>query len=88
MQLLQWLPVFVLGLLASAEQQAQPKELEIKTTYAPSDCSVKAQKGDAIKVHYVRFSSPSRGVLYVDVRLINSLPSRTHADRKAIIQWQ
>ncbi|KAI0277412.1 hypothetical protein BGY98DRAFT_886684, partial [Russula aff. rugulosa BPL654] len=29
-----------------------PKELEIKTTYTPSDCSVKAQKGDPIKVHY------------------------------------
>jgi hypothetical protein len=60
MQLLQWLPVFVFGLLASAEQQQQstPKELEIKTTYTPSDCSVKAQKGDPIKVHYVRFLPP------------------------------
>ena len=57
MQLLQWLPVFAFGLLASAEQQQHlpiPKELDIKTTYTPSDCTVKAQKGDPIKVHYVR----------------------------------
>jgi len=32
--------------------QSPPKELEIKTTYTPSDCTVKAQKGDPIKVHY------------------------------------
>ena len=53
MQLSQWLSVFAFGLLASA-QQSPPKELEIKTTYAPSDCTVKAQRGDPIKVHYVR----------------------------------
>jgi len=51
MQVLQWLSLLVFGLLASA-QQSPPKELEIKTTYTPSDCSVKAHKGDAIKVHY------------------------------------
>jgi len=51
MQLSQWLSVFAFGLLASA-QQSPPKELEIKTTYAPSDCIVKAQRGDPIKVHY------------------------------------
>jgi hypothetical protein len=54
MQLLQWLSVFAFGLLVSAEQQSAPKELDIKTTYTPSDCTVKAQKGDPIKVHYVR----------------------------------
>lgn len=53
MQVLQLLSLLVFGLLASA-QQSPPKELEIKTTYTPSDCSVKAHKGDAIKVHYVR----------------------------------
>ena len=53
MQLLRWLPVFAFGLLASAEQQSPPTKLEIKTTYTPSDCTVKAQKGDPIKVHYV-----------------------------------
>ena len=55
MQLLRWLSVFAFGLLVSAEQQPLPKELDIKTTYKPSDCTVKAQKGDPIKVHYVRF---------------------------------
>jgi len=53
MQLLQWFSVIVFGLLVSA-QQSPPKELEIKTTHTPADCTAKAQKGDAIKVHYVR----------------------------------
>jgi len=51
MQLLQWFSVAVFGLLVSA-QQSPPKELEIETTHTPSDCTAKAQKGDAIKVHY------------------------------------
>jgi FK506-binding protein 2 len=55
MQLLRWVSVFAFGLLVSAEQQSPPNELVIKTTYTPSDCTVKAQKGDPIKVHYVRF---------------------------------
>ncbi len=56
MQLSRWLSVLAFGLLVSAEQQPEspPKELDIKTTYTPSDCTVKAQKGDPIKVHYVR----------------------------------
>ncbi|EMD33572.1 hypothetical protein CERSUDRAFT_56611 [Gelatoporia subvermispora B] len=29
-----------------------PTKLEIETTYKPSDCSLKAQTGDQIKVHY------------------------------------
>lgn len=53
MQVLQFLSVFVFGLLVSA-QQSPPKELEIKTTYSPQDCTVKAKKGDRIQVHYVR----------------------------------
>ncbi|KAH9998455.1 hypothetical protein BJV74DRAFT_877149 [Russula compacta] len=51
MQVLRFLSVFVFGLLVSA-QQSPPKELEIKTTYSPEDCTVKAKKGDRIKVHY------------------------------------
>ncbi|KAI9461305.1 hypothetical protein BJY52DRAFT_220893 [Lactarius psammicola] len=50
MQLLYWLSLSF-GLLVLAQAQA-PKELDIKTTFEPSDCNVKAQKGDAIKVHY------------------------------------
>ncbi|KAH9034846.1 hypothetical protein EDB85DRAFT_1945726 [Lactarius pseudohatsudake] len=50
MQLLHWLSLSF-GLLALAQQQA-PTELDIKKTFEPSDCSVKAKKGDAIKVHY------------------------------------
>ncbi|KAJ6625791.1 hypothetical protein B0H10DRAFT_2161654 [Mycena sp. CBHHK59/15] len=29
-----------------------PTELQIETTYLPDDCPAKAQKGDAIQVHY------------------------------------
>ncbi|KAK0195017.1 hypothetical protein F5146DRAFT_1023902 [Armillaria mellea] len=29
-----------------------PKELEIRTTYTPEECTVKATKGDSIRVHY------------------------------------
>jgi len=50
MQLLYWLSLSF-ALLVSAQQDA-PKELDIKSTFEPSDCNVKAQKGDAIKVHY------------------------------------
>ena len=53
MQILQLLSALVFGLLVSA-QQSPPKELDIKTTHTPSDCTAKANKGDAIKVHYVR----------------------------------
>ncbi len=28
-------------------------ELKIETMYAPSECALKAQKGDSLKVHYV-----------------------------------
>ena len=28
-------------------------ELKIETTFAPSECAFKAQKGDNLKVHYV-----------------------------------
>jgi hypothetical protein len=59
MQLLQTLSIFAFGLLVSA-LQSPPEELKIKTTYTPSDCTVKAQKGDPIKVHYVRLFSPVR----------------------------
>ena len=58
MQLLKVISVVVFGLLVSA-QQSPPKELEIKITHTPSDCTVKAQKGDPIQVHYVRLCSPT-----------------------------
>ena len=84
MQLLKWVSVFAFGLLVSAEQQSPPKELDIKTTYTPSDCTVKARKDDSIKVHYVRFITPTQ---CVDVTKPLSL-SRMHTDRNAILQWQ
>ncbi|ETW80669.1 hypothetical protein HETIRDRAFT_410019 [Heterobasidion irregulare TC 32-1] len=50
MQLFNWLSALAFGLLVSAAEP--PTELKIDTTYLPADCSTKAQKGDAIKVHY------------------------------------
>jgi len=38
------------GLFVLAQQA--PEELDIKTTFEPSNCNTKAQKGEAIKVHY------------------------------------
>ncbi|THH06952.1 hypothetical protein EW146_g9460 [Bondarzewia mesenterica] len=52
MQLLVWLSFLAFGLLSVSAAQA-PTELKIDTTYLPEDCPAKAQKGDAIKVHYV-----------------------------------
>ncbi|KAI0305681.1 hypothetical protein B0F90DRAFT_1091228 [Multifurca ochricompacta] len=50
MRLLHALSLLTLGLVVSANNS--PKELHIKTTYEPTDCKIKAKKGDAIKVHY------------------------------------
>jgi len=50
MQLLNWLSIAILALAVSAYDA--PTELIIDSTYTPADCSVKAKKGDQIKVHY------------------------------------
>ena len=50
--LLSWLSVLVLAWVVSASKEA-PTELKIDVTHKPEDCPVTAQKGDAIKVHYV-----------------------------------
>jgi hypothetical protein len=53
MQLSSYCLSLSLALLVLAQQA--PKELDIKTTFEPSHCITKARKGDAIKVHYVRW---------------------------------
>ncbi|TFY73908.1 hypothetical protein EWM64_g10103 [Hericium alpestre] len=50
MQLLHWISILTLGLLVSAAEP--PAKLQIDTTHLPEGCTTKAQKGDAIKVHY------------------------------------
>jgi hypothetical protein len=37
---------------ALAEAPVAPKELVVDRTYIPEDCSVTAQNGDSIEVHY------------------------------------
>jgi FK506-binding protein 2 len=46
---------FVAALIAATVVAATepPTELEIKTTFLPEDCNLKAQTGDSIQVHYV-----------------------------------
>lgn len=51
MQFLSWFSVLVLAFVVAAKEQ--PTELKIDTTHKPADCSVTAEKGDRIKVHYV-----------------------------------
>ena len=79
MQLLYWLSLSF-GLLVLAQQA--PKELDIKSTFVPSDCHTKAQKGDAIKVHYVRW------LLHALSERLCTWPKPPSADRKAIFQRQ
>jgi hypothetical protein len=78
MQLLYWLSLSF-GLFVLAQQA--PEELHIKTTFEPSNCNTKAQKGDAIKVHYVRWLF---AYLKDDLR---TWPKPSSADRKAIFKW-
>ena len=53
--LLKWLSVITLAAFAAAAELADTDvpELVIDKTYIPADCTVKAQKGDKIRVHYV-----------------------------------
>lgn len=51
--LVNWLSVLMFAWVVSAAQEP-PTELQIDTTFKPADCPVTAQKGDSIKVHYVR----------------------------------
>ncbi|KAI0687899.1 hypothetical protein BC835DRAFT_1375112 [Cytidiella melzeri] len=50
MHFLSFFSLFVFALVVSANEP--PTELQIDTTYKPSDCSVTAKTGDTIKVHY------------------------------------
>ena len=54
MQLLNVLFGLLFATVVAAQDAGAPKELVIETTYAPPECSIKSQKGDVVKVHYVR----------------------------------
>ena len=54
MQLLNVLFGLLFAIVVAAQDAGAPKELVIETTYAPPECSIKSQKGDVVKVHYVR----------------------------------
>jgi hypothetical protein len=55
MLLVKWVSSILFAVVVLAAEP--PTELDIKTTHAPADCTVKAKKGDSIKVHYVCPSS-------------------------------
>ncbi|TRM69295.1 hypothetical protein BD626DRAFT_473587 [Schizophyllum amplum] len=52
MQVFGTLSTLFMAACAAAQSAEAPKELVIETTYAPPECPVKVQKGDAVKVHY------------------------------------
>lgn len=56
MLVLKWLSVLALAAFA-ASADADVPELIIDKTYVPTNCPVKSQKGDKIRVHYVRHDS-------------------------------
>ena len=43
--------------IATVNAAEPPEELVVETTYAPPECPAKAQSGDKVKVHYVRYPS-------------------------------
>jgi hypothetical protein len=49
------LPVLALVSAAFADAAEPPADLVINTTYLPESCPVKAQAGDQLSVHYVRY---------------------------------
>ena len=57
MLVLKWLSVLALAAFAAAADTDVP-ELVIDRTFIPADCTVKSQKGDKIRVHYVGGVSP------------------------------
>lgn len=57
-KLLSWFSVLAtFAWVAAAADSAAVTELKIETDYTPEDCTVTAQKGDSIKVHYVSLHS-------------------------------
>ncbi|KAF9557969.1 hypothetical protein CPC08DRAFT_692664 [Agrocybe pediades] len=54
MKLFAWLTgaLFATAAMASDNAKQAPTELQIETTFKPEDCTVFAQKGDSIEVHY------------------------------------
>ena len=61
MKMFKWLmTLFAAGAVAAHESgRAPPTELQIETTFMPEVRGVQAQKGDHIKVHYVRLQPNS-----------------------------
>jgi len=51
-KVLSWFSVLVFAWAVTAADSSEVTKLQIDTTYKPEVCTVTAQKGDSIKVHY------------------------------------
>ncbi|KAF8730041.1 hypothetical protein AX14_005771 [Amanita brunnescens Koide BX004] len=65
MRFVPYLFLLVAGLAVATDVD----ELKIETTYAPTECTLKAQKGDTLKVHYT-------GMLFSDGSVFDSSHKR------------
>ncbi len=75
MQLSRWISALVF--VAAVWAAEPPAELVIETTFTPEDCTVKAQTGDSIKVHYVR--SQHSSLHHAQYTLV---------DWKTVLKWE
>lgn len=64
---LKWLSFLALAAFAASADTDVP-ELVIDKTYVPTDCPVKTQKGDKIRVHYVSHGSRRFSACYLTDR--------------------
>jgi hypothetical protein len=75
MYLLSWISLLVFSLVVCAKES--PTELQVDTTYKPTDCPATAKTGDSIKVHYV--SSLIRSSWFLVINIITQ-------DRQALLK--
>ncbi len=81
MQLLNWLPCFLLAVVLPVLASQPPEDLVIDTVFKPESCPNQAKTGDSIQVHYVRILASLQNALGL-TELVSL------ADRDFVLQWQ